>query len=342
MKNLYINVSDIETTFSSLKSECQGDLRKNNTEIELSLNDTVGNGKITGFQFNNHILYLTYEVSFNEDTTLVFQNKENEQSLNYCYCSAGEIRHSFGDTGKKVRFSEIQTGIFSNSVGKASHLYFQKNQHQKFTIISFIANKPFSETTDEFTLELMQLFKSQEVEGKFAYVSSHNIKIQYELDKLESPTEDNIAKTILKKGALQLSLGMIVNQYFEDVKSSSVKSSVLSQNELKRIKEISDFIKNYPDRQFDLNFLSEKTGLTPAKLQQGFKALFGRTVSNFIKNVRVELAEKLIKTTDLNISEIVYTIGLSSRSYFSKIFKEKYKCSPKEYQDNKITLRMLA
>ena len=35
----------------------------------------------------------------------------------------------------------------------------------------------------------------------------------------------------------------------------------------------------------------------------------------------IRLAEELIKTTDLNISEIVYTVGLTSRSYFCKIFK---------------------
>jgi AraC-like DNA-binding protein len=36
----------------------------------------------------------------------------------------------------------------------------------------------------------------------------------------------------------------------------------------------------------------------------------------------------MLKNTDLNISQIVYSIGFSSRSYFSKIFKEKYDISP--------------
>ena len=77
------------------------------------------------------------------------------------------------------------------------------------------------------------------------------------------------------------------------------------------------------------------SGLSPFKLQEGFKTTHGRTVADFIRNVRLEKAEELIKTTDLNISEIVYTIGLSSSSYFSKIFKLKYNCSPKDYANNK-------
>ena len=82
--------------------------------------------------------------------------------------------------------------------------------------------------------------------------------------------------------------------------------------------------------------------MSPAKLQEGFKLLHNRTVSDFIRNVRVETAEHLIKTTDLNISEIVYTVGLTSRSYFSKIFKQKYKCSPKYYQDNQSAVGVTA
>ncbi|RXJ44361.1 helix-turn-helix domain-containing protein [Gelidibacter gilvus] len=34
----------------------------------------------------------------------------------------------------------------------------------------------------------------------------------------------------------------------------------------------------------------------------------------------------------MNISEIVYSVGLSSRSYFCRIFKKRFKCSPKLYQ----------
>ena len=342
MKTIQVNISNMASTFNSLQTECKGELIETEIEKTVDFNNTIGEGKITGFNFNHNIGYLTYDIKFNQDTVVIFNQAKNKQSLNYCYCSEGELRHSFGETGKKIRFSEMQTAIFSNSIGKANHLYFQKDSYQKFTMISFLASKPLSEATDEFTSELIKLFHSQEVEGRFAYASSYNLKIQERLEKIEAVSNNTIADSLLKKGMLQVSLSMIVNQYFEDVKKEAQNAYSLTQSEMQSIKDISEFIKNYPDYHFDLNYLSEKSGLTPAKLQEGFKALFGRTVSNFIKNVRVELAENLIKTTDLNISQIVYTIGLSSRSYFSKIFKEKYNCSPKEYQDSRISLRLSA
>jgi len=39
-----------------------------------------------------------------------------------------------------------------------------------------------------------------------------------------------------------------------------------------------------------------------------------------------------MNTSDLNISQIVYSIGFTSRSYFTKIFKEKYVLAPNEYK----------
>ena len=44
-------------------------------------------------------------------------------------------------------------------------------------------------------------------------------------------------------------------------------------------------------------------------------------------------AKELLLNTDLNITEITYKIGINSRSYFSKLFKEKYGMSPKVFQN---------
>lgn len=58
-------------------------------------------------------------------------------------------------------------------------------------------------------------------------------------------------------------------------------------------------------------------------MQEGFKLLHGLTTCDYVKSVRLKKSEELISTTDLTVYEIVYSLGLSSRSYFSKIFKEK-------------------
>ena len=87
-----------------------------------------------------------------------------------------------------------------------------------------------------------------------------------------------------------------------------------------------------PQEVYSLNYLSSITGLSKKKLQLGFKHLFGATVCEFIKNERLKKAELLLRTTELNISEVSYSVGITSRSYFCKIFKGKYACVPKDYK----------
>jgi len=91
-------------------------------------------------------------------------------------------------------------------------------------------------------------------------------------------------------------------------------------------------IKENPQDAYTIDMLCGITGLSPAKLQEGFKAINNRTVSDYIRHVRLLQAQNLMKNGDLNISEIVYSIGFTSRSYFCKIFKAEYGCSPKQYK----------
>ncbi len=100
------------------------------------------------------------------------------------------------------------------------------------------------------------------------------------------------------------------------------------------IKDLSEFIQNFPDREYTIKSVRLRSGLSSAKLQEGFKAIHGMTITHYIRHIRMLAPEHLIKTTDLNIYEIVYSIALTSRSYFSKIFKNKYNCSPKSYQEH--------
>ena len=45
----------------------------------------------------------------------------------------------------------------------------------------------------------------------------------------------------------------------------------------------------------------------------------------------IEKTKEYLENTDLNITEISYKVGINSRSYLSKLFKEKYNITPKEY-----------
>jgi len=58
-----------------------------------------------------------------------------------------------------------------------------------------------------------------------------------------------------------------------------------------------------------------------------FKQVTGKTLSEYINSVRVNAAEVLLKTSDMNITEVALAVGFNDINYFSRVFK-KYKKYP--------------
>jgi len=114
--------------------------------------------------------------------------------------------------------------------------------------------------------------------------------------------------------------------------------NALDKGDLKIVRKIGNGIVKSPAKEYSLEQLSYKSGLTQAKLQEGFKFLYNRTVTEYIRHIRLESARNLLKNTDLNVSQVVYSIGFSSRSYFSKIFKEKYDITPNQFKKNLVVV----
>ncbi|MCK0125069.1 AraC family transcriptional regulator [Gelidibacter sp. F2691] len=113
---------------------------------------------------------------------------------------------------------------------------------------------------------------------------------------------------------------------------TSVKSAYLRNFEIQQLEALTTTIKANPQQQYTIKELCKQTGLSVSKLQAGFKEMHNCTVAIFIRNIRLEKALDMLRHTDLNVSEIVYSVGLTSRSYFCRIFKKRFKCSPKSYQ----------
>jgi len=336
MNNIYLKTHNLERIFSQLQEHLGGTLEAQPDEYKLKLDSGAVRGEINGINLRNNFTFLEYDVTFSEDTFLVSHTPVTNP-IYFLYCSKGRLKHSFGTEGKKRTLHQFQTGIFSCDPSRDSALFFRKDEPVRGSVITVATTGTTKgqATSDHLRDRLIETFMPKEDEKTFKYLGSYNLKIAEQIHNLELIKQTGLVRNLLVKGIVYFLLALEIEQHEEDVRNLS-RPGTLSVDELDEIKELSIFIKNYPDRHFSIRMLVRQSGLSPAKLQEGFKFIHDMTVTNYIRKIRVEFAEKLIKTTDLNITEIVYTVGLTSRSYFSKIFKEKYNCSPKRYQDNQL------
>lgn len=86
--------------------------------------------------------------------------------------------------------------------------------------------------------------------------------------------------------------------------------------------------------ELSLNNLAEKQGISAGYLATIFKKETGKTVSEYIKDKRIEHAMYLLDTTHLQIQTIALHCGIMDVQYFSKVFKKKIGKTPKEYREN--------
>ncbi|MDO7172331.1 helix-turn-helix domain-containing protein [Mariniflexile sp. AS56] len=338
MKTISITSSNLPTIFEQIQTQLGGKLEVKSKEYSLEIDNDIAKGMVSGISVEHAISYIEYDIVFNEDVVLTYKH-DNASSIHFGYCSKGSLVQSYGQSEKQNKLTQYQTGIFSNSVKKRTYLSFTKNEEVR---VSMITVDVLSVSDNELKDHLQNTFLINNENTEFAYMGSFNLKIIEKIDHLNTISQKGLIRNLLINSTVYLILALEIEQHKYDLLNEENNSNSLSLSDMEAVRDISDFIRNYPEIQYSLKYLSKKAGLSPIKMQEGFKIMHNRTVTDFIRNVRVEAAENLIRTSELNISEIVYTIGLTSRSYFSKIFKAKYNCSPKHYQNQQGKLGVTA
>lgn len=99
--------------------------------------------------------------------------------------------------------------------------------------------------------------------------------------------------------------------------------------------EIDNYITLHLSDEITVSQLCEEFKISRTKLYEITNQYIGTGIAAFIKNKRLAAAKNLIKTTDMKIPEISYSVGFSDYNYFLREFKKKYGMSSKSYRRNK-------
>lgn len=81
----------------------------------------------------------------------------------------------------------------------------------------------------------------------------------------------------------------------------------------------------------DISFLSSHLCMSNSTLYRKVKALTGMSTNEYIRKIKIRLAEKMLLEGKYNISEIAFKVGINSTVYFRQCFKEEFGVTPSEY-----------
>ncbi len=132
----------------------------------------------------------------------------------------------------------------------------------------------------------------------------------------------------LRRGSLILELLSALIDEGELILSDSSNISI----GMPELDAVINHILSHPDTRTDMQQAARLANMSYYAFSRMFKEVIGVNFSDYCNIIRVRLAEELLITTSLSVSEIAGKTGIGTQSYFSRLFRQQSGMSPTEYR----------
>ena len=105
----------------------------------------------------------------------------------------------------------------------------------------------------------------------------------------------------------------------------------LEPNQTAKVDFLDYINENFHNADLSLKLIAKEVGISQRKIAESISSRFNCNVKTYINQIRINEAQRLLKESNLHISEIAYKVGFSSPSNFNRVFKNLTGQSPSEF-----------
>ena len=114
--------------------------------------------------------------------------------------------------------------------------------------------------------------------------------------------------------------------------ASGTFSHAEKEAESGRIQKVKQYVNEHYSETLKLSDLAGLVGMSPVSFSRFFHQRTGRTLSEYMVDIRLGHAARMLVDTSMNISEICYACGFNNLSNFNRIFKARRNCTPRDFR----------
>lgn len=265
-----------------------------------------------------------------EDIMLNFYSEWHyHDEIEMVYIIKGKGTRIIGDNISSFSDGDLLLlGAFLPHVWKNEALYFDGNNKDKVhaIVIQFPIDLGVNGLLDISEMaSIKKLLDNSQLGINFSLPEKHKIK--------------NLLKKMVSQASFERLISLLsVLKDLSEIKEQKVLSSVpfadyYRKHKSKRINKIYDYILNNFEKEISLNTLASIANMTSTSLCRFFKQSTRKSLSEFINEVRIGYSCKLLIDGKLSISDVCFSCGFNSLSYFNRQFKKVIGSSPSEYQN---------
>lgn len=113
------------------------------------------------------------------------------------------------------------------------------------------------------------------------------------------------------------------SEYFQLVKGQETES---------RVNKVCQYIQKHSDEPLSLDQAAALIHLSRSAFSKFFKRATGKTFSDYVNDIRIGKACRLLTETDKAVNEIAYATGFDSLTYFNRVFLKKKGVTPRQFR----------
>ncbi|MBP5776618.1 MAG: helix-turn-helix domain-containing protein [Prevotella sp.] len=116
--------------------------------------------------------------------------------------------------------------------------------------------------------------------------------------------------------------------------ASSSFAKVEVSSDSRRVQKVKNYIDQNYRYEIRLPQVADIAGMSPSAFSRFFKLHTGRNLSEYIIDLRLGYASRMLVDSTHSIAEISFSCGFNNLSNFNRIFKKRKGCSPSEFREN--------
>ncbi|WP_445735422.1 helix-turn-helix domain-containing protein [Mariniflexile sp.] len=181
--------------------------------------------------------------------------------------------------------------------------------------------------------DIKRIFLTKDTSQIYHHFGNFNLKIADYVRQLNYCDHKGMVRSLIIEGCVNIILALQLAEHENFAENKKLPES-LSKEDIVKIQKAAEMIQEHIHENLSVGKLAAMVQLTQARLQIGFKFLYQKTVNNYTKEIKLQAAHNYLMNSNLTVSEVVYKVGYSSRSYFTEIFFERFGILPNQYKKN--------
>lgn len=301
-----------------------GDDKDDSSHLIFSVPPKAGEGEIHFAELNCGTRIFILDAVFSE--TVRFDFYYNKKALTFC------INPNYENPDNNFKGPKCRECLIEYNPVDYSSYEFRPGSKIGMILVcpmpefiqSFVNNSDLNRI-----LKLESIIKSNETES-FAYRVQSSSMTRVLVDKIVNSPYNGFLKRVFIETAVMEIISLHLNCLI-DKPALALKKSVLRNDDYERIALARDILIRKISNPPSICDLACEAGINEFKLKKGFREIFGMTVYEYLRAVRLDHACFLLSSTDKTVTEVALETGYANPSHFAQLFKRKIGINPKEY-----------